>query len=245
MIILLFLLVGSAFTYFAQKQKWQTIANHLVKAAVEDLSPREGGSTESIEIRERALEILAKRKAEKEGGEPSLSSGKDKRNGENSSGNEKKKSQSPKLTAREKKEKEQDELRPICVELVAEIDDFGGGFRKPTMQDLLIVKMVKWPYHLTKSATWWSKYAYRRFKNLELNDEEREVLTRNAVGEVSWAAVSEEERAKMVMLDLWITDNLVEWRDEQELKQARLSTNKQKQVRKAKKRGDWVDDKLD
>ena len=42
LIVLVFLLLGSAFTYYAQKKKWQTIADHLVKAAVEDLSTREG-----------------------------------------------------------------------------------------------------------------------------------------------------------------------------------------------------------
>merc|ERR1712127_251344 len=116
--IIFFLLVGSAFTYYAQKNRWQTIANHLVKAAVEDLSPREGGSTESIEIRVKALAILAKKKEME-----SLSIA---TNG-TSSGEKKKKG--PKMTGREKKEKEWEELRPICIELVNEIDDFGAGFR--------------------------------------------------------------------------------------------------------------------
>ena len=203
---------------------------------MEDLSPREGGSTESIEIREKALEILAKKNAEKES------------NGEGTS--DKKKGKGPKMTSKEKREKDQDELRPICVELVNEIDDFGGGFHKPTMQDLLIVKMVKWPYHLTTSAVWWSKYAFRRLKKIELNEEEREILTKNAVGQVTWAAVSDEEREEMLTLDLWVTDNLIEWREKQELKQARLSATMKKKIVRMKKRGkgsvsDEFDDKLD
>jgi len=225
-IVIIFLVLGSAFTYYAQKNKWQTIANHLVKAAVEDLSPREGGSTESIEIREKALAILAEKK-KKESGE----------NQSNGSTSKDKKKKGPKLSGKERKEKEWEELRPICRELVNEIEDFGAGFRKPTMRDLLVVKMFKWPYYLASSSVWWSKYALRRLRKLELNDEEREVLTRNAVGEVTWVAVSDEEREKMQTLELWNTDNLVEWREEQEMKMAGLSANRRKQIKKMRKRG--------
>jgi len=234
-IIIMFFVLGSVFTYYAQKNKWQTIANHLVKAAVEDLSPREGGSTESIEIRVKALVILAEKKKDEE--EAKLANG--------ASSNEKKK-KGPKMTGKERKEKEWDEMRPICIGLVNEIDDFGAGFRKPTMQDLLVVKMVKLPYYLTTSILWWSKYAVRRLRKLELNDDEREALTKNAVGEVSWIAVSDEERVKMLTLELWVTDNLVEWREEQEMKLAGLSVNKRKQIKKMRKRGsaEILDDDL-
>jgi len=226
-IIILFLIAGSTFTYYAQKNKWQTIANHLIKAAVEDLSPREGGSTESVEIREKALVILAEK--QKEEAEAKVTNG--------TSSNDTKKKKGPKMTGREKKEKEWELLRPICTELVNKIDDFGAGFRKPTMQDLLVVKMFKWPYYLTIATFWWSKYAVRRLRNIELNKEEQEVLTRNAVGEVTWIAVSDEEREKMVTLELWNTDNLVEWREEQEMKLAGLSANRRKQIKKMRKRG--------
>ena len=101
----------------------------------------------------------------------------------------------------------------------------------------LVVRMIKWPYHLTMSATWWGKYALRRLKNLELNDEERETLTINAVGEVAWVASSEEDRCKMLKMDLWITENLVTWKEEQELHQLGLSANRKKQIKKLKKRG--------
>ncbi|KAL7545596.1 hypothetical protein ACHAWF_008956 [Thalassiosira exigua] len=225
-ITIVFFVFASAFTYYAQKNRWQTIANHLVKAAVEDLSPREGGSKESIEIREKALAVLAERKKKAEGGQMNGTGG-----GEN------KKKKGPKMTGKERREKEWEELRPICIELVNEIDDFGAGFRKPTYKDLLVVKMVKWPYYLTRSMLWWSKYALRRLRKLELNDEEREVLTKNAVGEVTWVAVSDEEHEKMVTLELWVTDNLVEWREEQEMKLAGLSANRRKQIKKMRKRG--------
>ncbi len=203
---------------------------------MEDLSPREGGSTESIEIREKALAILAEKKKEQGGTEET--------NGSNNGGDKKKKV--PKIKSKEKKEKEWEELRPICIELVNEIDDFGAGFRKPTWQDLLVVRMVKWPYYLTKSTLWWTRFALKRLRNIELNDEEREVLTRNAVGEVTWVAVSDEERDRMLTLELWKdTEALVEWRKEHEMKIAGLSANRRKQIKKMRKRGSEDDLHLD
>jgi len=65
-VILLLLSVGCAFTWFAQKAKWQTVADRLVQASVEGLGLKDGGTEESLEIRDEALEMLAaKREAEK------------------------------------------------------------------------------------------------------------------------------------------------------------------------------------
>ena len=72
---------------------------------------------------------------------------------------------------------------------------------------------------------------------MELNEEEREVLTKNAVGEVSWISASDEEREKMLTLELWVTENLVEWREDQEMKLAGLSANRIKQIKKMRKKG--------
>lgn len=230
----MFLIAGSAFTYYAQKKRWQTIADHLVKAATEDWSPREGGSKESTEIREKALAILAEKKNEQSGAIET-----------NGAGNGEKKKKVPKLTPREKKEREWDELRPICIELVNKIDDFGAGFRKATLQDLLILRMAKWPYYLMTSSLWWSKYALRRLRKMELNDEEREVLTKNAIGEVAWIAISDEERANLLTLELWkSTDALVEWKEEQEFKRAGLSATKMKLIKKMRKRRGTDDEDL-
>lgn len=226
-IIIVMFILANVFTYYAQRNKYDKVANHLVRAAVEDWSAREGGSTESMELREKALAILAKKK-EKERAMEEVDQSNEK--------SPKKKEKGPKLSSKEKREKEQVELRPICVGLVNEIDDFGAGFRKPTYKDLLLIKMIKWPYYLGGATLWWSKYALRRMRKLDLNDEEREVLTKNAVGHVAWTTASDEERATMITLELWISDNLVEWREEQDMKREGLSANKRKQIKKMRKK---------
>lgn len=246
LIIILFLLAGNAFTYYAQFSRWQKIAKHLIRAATEDWTPRQGGSKESSDIRERALVILADKKKKKEEGDDEGVETSTTNNGTTHSGginNGEKKKKSPKLTQSEKKEKEWDELRPICTELVNKIDDFGAGFRKPTLHDLLIVRMVKWPYFMTKTILWWSKYTFRRLKKLDLNNEEREVLTKNAVGEIAWVTITDEDRSKLLTLELWKSiDALVEWKEEQQMKTLGMSPSKRKQHKKIKQRGKGNDD---
>jgi hypothetical protein len=108
----------------------------------------------------------------------------------------------------------------------------------PFNNHVTVVKMVKWPYKITKSLLWWSKYFFRRIKKLPYNEEEREALTINAVGEVAWVAASTEDRQKMLTMDLWIMDNLVAWKEDQELNQLGLSATKKKQLKKyLKKKG--------
>ena len=81
----------------------------------------------------------------------------------------------------------------------------------------------------------------RRWQKLELNDDEKMVLTRRAVGPIIWDGSSEEEQKSMILQELWEMENLVEWQEEQEIK--KLSAADQKQYYKLKKRGQL--DKLD
>ena len=140
-----------------------------------------------------------------------------------------------KVSGRERKRQEQEALRPIVVELVNEMDDFGGGFHKPTYRDLLLVTLVKLPYKITVGTAWQVHYWIRRLQKKELNAEERAVLTERAVGPVAWSASSEEERQEMLQRELWIKDNFLDWQEEQEIKT--LSASEQKYYMKLKKKG--------
>ena len=139
-----------------------------------------------------------------------------------------------KLTNRERKVEEQAALLPIITEFVNEIDDFGGGFHKPTYEDLLIVTMAKFPVTFGKAVIWQIGYWIRRLQKLELNDDERAVLTERSVG-IIWSVSSEEEQQAMMKRDLWKKENLIEWKEEQEIK--KLSVTEQKMYNKMKKRG--------
>lgn len=231
LVLLLLFVVGNIFSWYSQKHRWSLVADRLIKAAVEDWSPRDGGTPESKQLREDALAALMEKEEATENNEngaatsstPSKASGK------------KKSGKKDKLPAKERKRQEQEALQPIVTELVNAMDDFGGGFHKPTYKDLLIVTLVKLPYKIATGLAWQTKYLARRLQKKELSDEEREVLTQRAVGPVTWSASSDEDRVDMVKRELWIKDNFLEWQEEQEIKT--LSAAEQKQYYKLKKKG--------
>lgn len=225
-VIVLFLL-GNIASWFMQKHRWRMVANRLIKASVEDWTPSQGGTAESKQLREEALAILAER--EEQSGETTetttAKSGRQK-----SAGKAKQK-----ISLKEKKKLEQDALEPIITELVNDIKDFGGGFHQPTWKDLMAVGLAKLPFKIASGIIWETKYLIRRARKLELSDEEREVLTHRAVGSVAWDIASEEDREEMLKRKLWIKENLIDWKEEQEIKN--LSAADQKYYNKLKKKG--------
>lgn len=129
-----------------------------------------------------------------------------------------------------------EELRPIVVRLVQEEHkDFGGGFHQPTWRDLLITKLaIQWPVQFVKAASWQLGYWGRRLRGIDLSDHEREVLTRRAVGEITWHSLSDEDRADACTQELWISTNLEDWREMQEVK--KLGAGYQKKYNRWKRK---------
>jgi DnaJ family protein C protein 25 len=223
-VVILIMLVINGFVYFAQFNRWKKVCDRLAKAAIEDWSPSQGGSSESKELREEAVKILAE---EQKGSE---SSAKESSVASKKGANGKKGS---KMSGKEKKEKDNEALRPIVQKLAYEITDFGAGFHKPTWKDLAILKMAIWPYHLALGVGWQVKYWIRRIQKLDLSKEEQLVLTERAVGHVVWEFSGEDEKKAMVKKELWKLSNLKEWNEEREF--AKLSKSEQKQYKLMKK----------
>jgi DnaJ family protein C protein 25 len=231
MVLLLLLIMANVISWYSQKHRWRLVADRLTRAAVEDWTARDGGTVESKKLREDALAILAEQEAEaaaKEGEEEST-------NGNAAAAKSAKKKAAKKVPGRERKKQEQDALAPIVAQLVNAIDDFGGGFHKPTVQDLFFVLMLKLPFKMASGVAWQTGYWFRRLQRKELTDEERQVLTERAVGPVTWSVSSEEERQEMAKRELWVMEKLVEWKEEQEIKN--LSAAEQKAYNKLKKKG--------
>ena len=204
-VIFFLLAVGSVISWFLQRQHWQNVANKLIHAAVEDFSLREGGTPESKDLKDRALLILAEQEAAAEKDD-----------------DKKPKKKGIKLTSTEKRKAQQEALRPIITNLVEEIQDFGAGYHKPTWRDLMVVKLAYMPMTLG-SALWWNfKYAFNRLTGKELTNEEREVLTRRAIGEVYWHSASEEDRAQYLVKDLWKPANMIVWEEERRSEERRV-----------------------
>eukprot|EP00547_Thalassionema_nitzschioides_P007950 CAMPEP_0194201800 /NCGR_PEP_ID=MMETSP0156-20130528/1975_1 /TAXON_ID=33649 /ORGANISM="Thalassionema nitzschioides, Strain L26-B" /LENGTH=392 /DNA_ID=CAMNT_0038927093 /DNA_START=35 /DNA_END=1213 /DNA_ORIENTATION=- len=231
MVVIGLLVAGSVISWFIQKQQWQNVADKIVKAAVEDLGMGKGGSSESKKLRDKALTILEEQ---------------EKNNSENGDSNgdagvsKKEKKKQKKLTASEKRKQMEDSLRPIVTDLVQEMDDFGAGYHKPTWKDLMVVKLVLFPVVFAKGVAWNTMYGIRRLRKLPLSDEEREVLTRRALGEIAWTAATEEDQKEMIKRDLWVGQNMLDWEEEQEVKL--LSAADRKRYNRMKKKGKGKED---
>mmetsp|Transcript_5179 Transcript_5179/g.6027 ORF Transcript_5179/g.6027 Transcript_5179/m.6027 type:complete len:384 (-) Transcript_5179:100-1251(-) len=207
LVIIGLLIAGTVISWFVQKQQWQNVADKMIKASMEDLGAGKGGTPESKNLRDRALEILKDReKNEKE----------ESTNGVTMTSKKKKKI---KLTASEKRKQQEELLRPILTQLVDDIDDFGAGYHKPTWKDLLVVKLAKFPISFGKGISWNIMYAIHRIQKIPLTDDEREVLTRRAIGEIHWNSATVEEQKEMIKRDLWTGQNMLKWEEEQEVKQ--------------------------
>lgn len=228
-IFLLFILV-SVLAYLAQRNRWQTIADHIIKAAVEDLSSREGGSTESQNIRRKALEILAEQNAEVK--EAAAKAEAEKTDGMSN----RQKKIAARLSKQDPKKDSAEDLRKIVVELVNKIDDFGGGFHKPTWKDLFILKLLYFPVVVVKALSWRAKFYTRRLLGKSYSPEEIAIMTQISVGDIAWEAASDEDRETMLTLELWKSDNLEVWREDQRAKLLSIGDQK-KYARMKKKQG--------
>lgn len=226
-VILIILIAGNIFSWYSQKHRWQLVADRLILAALEDWTPSQGGTPESKQLREEAMVILAEREkgvnGELKEPPPKVPVSSKKTKG------------TKKVTGKEKKRQEKDQLRPIISEIVNAMDDFGGGFHKPTWRDLLIVSLIRMPITVGKELVWFTKYSIRRAQGKELNDEEKLVLTQRAVGPVTWDTASDEGRQQMIARELWVVSNLAEWSDEQEFN--KLSASEKKEYLRLKKKG--------
>ena len=67
LVVIFVLLCINGFGYLAQYQRWQNVADRLVKAAVEDWSPAQGGTNESKDLRDHAIEVLEERQKSTKG----------------------------------------------------------------------------------------------------------------------------------------------------------------------------------
>jgi DnaJ family protein C protein 25 len=221
-VVFLLFAIGNVFSWFSQKHRWSMVAERLTKAATEDWNPSQGGTPESKQLREQAIQVLAGETEEQTNGDTA------------DAATEKKQKGGKKVSAKEKKKVEQEALVPIIKALVDDMHDFGGGFHQPTWKDLLAVTLAKLPFKLAVGLAWNAKYFLNRLQKKELNEDEKEVLTQRAVGHISWETASDEDKEVMVKRELWVMANLADWGEEQEVK--KLTSAEQKMYFKMKKK---------
>lgn len=174
----------------------------------------------SDKLRLMALQVQAERKAEKKGSRPS-------------SGKNKKKA----------KAQEKEELQEIIEELMSTIE-ISGGNAKPEIKNLLIVRVFMLPLTAVQYAKWRFSWFYRHTLNdMPYDKDEQQYLICKALGISEEAFLSNEfddKREEMFRRQIWIPENLEQYREDEEEEFKRKNPEKFKRMmRNKKKKGDF------
>ena len=86
-----------------------------------------------------------------------------------------------------------------------------GGYKKPEMNDLYIVKMFMLPLTIYQ---WGSTYYHRYLSGAVLSEEEKMQMTKEAVGPGTWQELTPIERQELMERKIWEWSELSKWRSE-------------------------------
>lgn len=113
------------------------------------------------------------------------------------------------------KEEEEDILKKILEEKM----DIRGGYSKPSVTDILWIKLIFLPYTIVKyivwNLRWWWKFCVVKE---EYGEEERLYLIRRNLqcSETQWDAIPDDEKEDCIKEKLWIKENYIRWKQKKE-----------------------------
>jgi hypothetical protein len=86
-----------------------------------------------------------------------------------------------------------------------------GGYKKPELNDLYIVKFFKLPVTIYE---WAVTYHRRYLSGAVLSEEEKMQMAKEAVGPGTWQELTPIERHELVERKIWMWSELYKWRAE-------------------------------
>jgi hypothetical protein len=86
-----------------------------------------------------------------------------------------------------------------------------GGYKKPELNDLYIVKLFMLPLTLSQ---WASTYHRRYLSGAALSEQEKMQMAKEAVGPGTWQELTPVERLELVERKIWLWSELYKWRNE-------------------------------
>lgn len=203
-IILGIILFFSIFLPVIQYQKWESAVKYLRNATANNLGLKNGGSKQTQELFRRACEMYEQRiKAAKESGDKAA--GKLKMN-------------------------KDPVFKAVVDEVVGEVK-IEGGFRKPTMHDVLIVQICLLPYWGFK---WGVRYYGIHVDPKLLSATDKEELTAQVVGLEVWDETDDAERKELIGRELWKSAARENWAKEKDQQESSAAA-KGKRAKSSKK----------
>lgn len=117
------------------------------------------------------------------------------------------------------KAEQKEELDRTIRKIIEENMDIKGAYAKPKISDVLWIQLIILPYTLTLYAHWYLRWIWK-FTILQnpYGEEEKLYLIRKlmGMGQHQFNAIEEDQVEEYLDLELWIKDNFLEWKLEQE-----------------------------
>ncbi|XP_064477515.1 dnaJ homolog subfamily C member 25 homolog [Ornithodoros turicata] len=113
------------------------------------------------------------------------------------------------------KEEEENMLKKILEDQV----DIRGGYRKPTLRNILWVQLVMLPYSLGTFLWWHGRWLWKfTLQRQELGMEERSYLIRYYMGlsQEQWDDLEDKDRERYFADGLWVKEKFLAWKKQQD-----------------------------
>lgn len=132
---------------------------------------------------------------------------------------------------------QKEELERLIRKVIEEKMDIQGSYAKPSYVDILWVQLILLPYTLVLYITWYCKWIWKFtiLKQPYGEEEKLYIIRKNlSMGVHQFNALEDKVKEEYLSEELWIKDNFVEWKEEQdEIQKKSLAENsKYKQYRR-------------
>lgn len=120
-----------------------------------------------------------------------------------------------KVSKAELKEEQERKIREIIEEKM----DIKGAYAKPRIYDVLWVQIIILPYTIAKYLHWYFSWIWRfTILRQPYGDEQKLYLIRKfmKLGQYQFDGLEDYEKQNFLDMELWIKENFVEWKTEQE-----------------------------
>ncbi|GIY43639.1 dnaJ homolog subfamily C member 25 homolog [Caerostris darwini] len=122
---------------------------------------------------------------------------------------------------RDKRSKDQfkEEAEAILKKILEERIDIRGGYSRPSLCDVLWVKLIICPYLITKYIIWNIRWLWKfNIQKHEYGEEEKSYLIRKnlKLSSTQWDATPDEEKKECFDKKIWIKENFLKWKLQKE-----------------------------
>lgn len=123
---------------------------------------------------------------------------------------------------RRSKKEIKDEEEAIIKKIIEENMDIRGGYRKPTVKDVLWIQLVLLPYNLVMYINWWIQWTWRFTIRREEYDVEAKLYIIRKYLKLSssqFEAIDDHEKQNYLHEQLWIHERFLAWKAKKEEEQ--------------------------